>query len=242
MPGHKHHYCNRTKFVTHEILWITKSISHVQCIFQEKYDLAWAFNRQKGVIWNSYPAVDSQRLHYTFLRPAFLLRAIKSLVVWGTAHSYLRNVIAVAPRWHLSDMNVWFIWSKGYVCISLWKPMMTSSKWNGNIFHVTGPSWGESTGHQWIPHKDQWRGALMFSLICAWINGWANNQDAGETQSRSLWCHCYVENIKKVDSITQCFVRFRFLSWIISDTDSGKLCARNGSNETPSNHENAKSI
>ena len=23
------------------------------------------------------------------------------------------------------------------------------------------------------PHKDQWRGALMFSLICAWTNGWA---------------------------------------------------------------------
>ena len=27
------------------------------------------------------------------------------------------------------------------------------------------------------PHKGQWRGALMFSLI--WINGWANNRDAG---------------------------------------------------------------
>ena len=23
------------------------------------------------------------------------------------------------------------------------------------------------------PHKSQWRGALIFSLICAWINGWA---------------------------------------------------------------------
>ena len=28
------------------------------------------------------------------------------------------------------------------------------------------------------PHKGQWRGALMFSLICARINGWVNN---GET-------------------------------------------------------------
>ena len=40
------------------------------------------------------------------------------------------------------------------------------------------------------PHKGQWRGALMFTLICAWINGWANNQDAGETSLRSLWRHC----------------------------------------------------
>ena len=30
------------------------------------------------------------------------------------------------------------------------------------------------------PHKGQWRGDLMFSLICAWTNGSANNQDAGD--------------------------------------------------------------
>ena len=27
-------------------------------------------------------------------------------------------------------------------------------------------------------HKGQWREALMFSLICAWTNGWANDPDA----------------------------------------------------------------
>ena len=30
------------------------------------------------------------------------------------------------------------------------------------------------------PHKGQWRGALMFSLICVWINGWVNNRKAGD--------------------------------------------------------------
>ena len=34
------------------------------------------------------------------------------------------------------------------------------------------------------PQKGQWRRALMFSLICAWTNGWANNHDAGD-----LRCH-----------------------------------------------------
>ena len=29
-------------------------------------------------------------------------------------------------------------------------------------------------------HKGQWRGALMFSLICAWINAWVNNREAGD--------------------------------------------------------------
>ena len=30
------------------------------------------------------------------------------------------------------------------------------------------------------PHKGQWHGALMFSLIWAWTNNWANNGDAGD--------------------------------------------------------------
>ena len=30
------------------------------------------------------------------------------------------------------------------------------------------------------PHKGQWHGALMFSLIGARTNGWANNRDAGD--------------------------------------------------------------
>ena len=30
------------------------------------------------------------------------------------------------------------------------------------------------------PHKGKWRGALMFSLICVWINVWVNNGEAGD--------------------------------------------------------------
>ena len=30
------------------------------------------------------------------------------------------------------------------------------------------------------PHKGQWRGALVFSLICVFINGWVNNREAGD--------------------------------------------------------------
>ena len=30
------------------------------------------------------------------------------------------------------------------------------------------------------PHKGQWRGALMFSFIYAWINDWVNNREAGD--------------------------------------------------------------
>ena len=30
------------------------------------------------------------------------------------------------------------------------------------------------------PHKGQWRGALILSLIYGWTNGWVNNRDAGD--------------------------------------------------------------
>ena len=30
------------------------------------------------------------------------------------------------------------------------------------------------------PHKGQWHGALMLTLICAWINVWVNNREAGD--------------------------------------------------------------
>ena len=34
------------------------------------------------------------------------------------------------------------------------------------------------------PHKGQRRGALMFSMICAWINSWVSNRDAGDLRRR----------------------------------------------------------
>ena len=44
-------------------------------------------------------------------------------------------------------------------------------------------------------HKCQWRGASMFSFICAWTKG-LNKQSKSrwfETSSRSLWLHCNVQ-------------------------------------------------
>ena len=35
-------------------------------------------------------------------------------------------------------------------------------------------------GNSPVPRKGQWRGALMFSLIYVWINGWVNNREAGD--------------------------------------------------------------
>ena len=58
---------------------------------------------------------------------------------------------------------------------------MTSS--NGNIFRVSVPLWGESTGHRWFPLTKASDAEHWWGFILAWTNrtnAWANNRDAGD--------------------------------------------------------------
>ena len=47
-------------------------------------------------------------------------------------------------------------------------------------------------------HKGQWRAALMFSLICFWINGWVNIREAGDL--RRYRTHYDVTVMRRNDS------------------------------------------
>ena len=69
------------------------------------------------------------------------------------------------------------------------------------IFRVTGLFWGESHRRPVdSPNKSQWRRALIFSLICAWTNGCANNRDACDLKRHcdhynvTVMCQCGVFN------------------------------------------------
>ena len=42
------------------------------------------------------------------------------------------------------------------------------------------------------PHKVQWRGTLMFSLISARINAWVNNDEAGDLRRNRAHCDVIV--------------------------------------------------
>ena len=63
------------------------------------------------------------------------------------------------------------------------------------------------------PHKGQWRGALEFSLICAWTNGCSDNRDAVDFRRprTSLWCHglhmCLMEIFKNERDV-------KYFSWL----------------------------
>ena len=49
--------------------------------------------------------------------------------------------------------------------------------------------WGIHRSPVNSPHKGQGRGTLMFSLICAWINGWVNNGKAGDLRRHRAHYH-----------------------------------------------------
>ena len=38
------------------------------------------------------------------------------------------------------------------------------------------------------PHKGKWHGTLMFSLLCAWTNGWVNTLNAGDLRHHRTHC------------------------------------------------------
>ena len=56
--------------------------------------------------------------------------------------------------------------------------------------------WPSVRGIHWSPvnspHKGQWRGALMFSWICARINDWVNNREAGDLRRHQAHCDVIV--------------------------------------------------
>ena len=55
--------------------------------------------------------------------------------------------------------------------------------------------------HQSPVDSPQWRGALMFSLICACITCWANNRDAGDLRRhRANHCLTVMDQVSTVNS------------------------------------------
>ena len=102
----------------------------------------------------------------------FLLTCHNNTPVYRKQFKIMPNEIAVKRTCKTGwTWTLWFV----TLCLS----MMTSS--DGSNVRVTGHLWGGI--HQTpvnSPHKGQWRGALMFSLSCIWINGWVNNRKAGD--------------------------------------------------------------
>ena len=93
-------------------------------------------------------------------------------------------VLILSCDWLAIDCN-WPQWWRGGP-VSLLKCHDDVIKWKHFPCY-----WPFARGIHWSPvnspHKGQWCRALMFSLICIWINSWVNNLEAGDL--RCYWAH-----------------------------------------------------
>ena len=60
------------------------------------------------------------------------------------------------------------------IWVSLWRHQMETFSALLALYAGNSSVTGE------FPHKGQWRGVSMFSLICSWINARVNNREAGD--------------------------------------------------------------
>ena len=61
------------------------------------------------------------------------------------------------------------------------------------------------------PHKGQWLGALTFSLICAWINGWVNNHEAGDLRRHRAHYDVVVRYHLQARAVAYVYYHTRFI-------------------------------
>ena len=85
-------------------------------------------------------------------------------------HLYLAHKTTVYHICHMMCMNFYdkmYVWHDDVI---KWKHFPRNCQFVRGIHRSPVTS----------PHKGQWRVALMFSLICVWINDWVNNREAGD--------------------------------------------------------------
>ena len=148
--------------------------THAQCRFK-------VVCIHKAKVWNYRSSLQMYMYMYINIK-------LVTTILWNSEELYIPwcpNLYVSIMRTYISREEFWisFCSKVERTAISQTLLMMTSSNWN--ILRVTGHLWGgihRSPVNS--PHKGQWLGALMFSLICTRRNGWVNNGAAGD-----LRCH-----------------------------------------------------
>ena len=88
-----------------------------------------------------------------------------------------------------------------FVLASVYQPTTFTPSSNGSIFRVTGPLCGEFTGHRWIPLAKA-SDAELWCSICAWINDWVNNRNAGDLRRHRAHYDVTVIPLQLTDTIS----------------------------------------
>ena len=93
---------------------------------------------------------------------------------WMLLYSY--TIFRFIVYWPINDRSRFVIYSMG-------ENIGENRRWHHQVKTCSALLALCAFVHRWLvnsPHKGQWGGALIFSLICTWTNDWANNRDVGD--------------------------------------------------------------
>ena len=118
--------------------------------------------------------------------PAQMASKAEDVSIWWRHHDHDCQCYGSLHRQVISSLDIVHVtrngpsqWTNYKIIMSLLRCLL----W-GQIMMTWSRYWSFVRGIHWStvisPHKGQWRGALMFSLICAWIKAWVNNREAGD--------------------------------------------------------------
>ena len=152
-----------------------------------------AWRRTGDIIWHHADLVHWRR--YTALGGDELINIL---------HGYLACTGSIIPLLHINSylvpigfsteqVTIWDTSEEIQLAIKLCQVVTVELHYNGTI-HDDVIKWkhflrywpfvrGIQRSPVNSPHKGQWREALMFPLICVWINCWINNCEAGDLRS-----------------------------------------------------------
>ena len=110
----------------------------------------------------------------TFMQVSFCSCAqpVRDDIVTSSPIGWAHTQNDLCPMAHL-----WWVvmWVQVLICVQEWNSVVSGWRHQMETFSALLAMCAGNS-----PHKGQWCGALMFSLICVWINGWVNNREAGD--------------------------------------------------------------
>ena len=159
------HLCHMASFVRNECQqWPPGDM--IRCYLQ------WTLLRPRAPFTNFNPSIDINLYNHYILQDEIIYPFPNfngyTVDVWEWMNNFmphLRMEVIIYPCWNKSN--------HADVIPRYW-PFV----------------WGIHRSPVNSPHKGQWRGALVFALICPWTNGWPNHRDVGDLRRHRT--HYYV--------------------------------------------------
>ena len=134
--------------------------------------------QRSGSIWLGYSLVawphqsisKSILSYHPSCSVAFAWEQWDKTICWWDILHYSRSQYCCHPRMNINTVSNSKVTWRNHDDVIKWKHFPSCWPFVRGIHRSPGNS----------PHTDQWRAALMFSLIGAWINDWVNNRGAGD--------------------------------------------------------------